>query len=155
MATIIALSPRTFNRSIYDIFDRASVGYKKWIDMTLQLYASNNDLFESSMAVNFLQPYVDEFNELWGLIKTQPISLNLAKELDSIFFQMNHMTHLRSDYGYPKIGQVLDNGMVVLDHGLLTMCLCENNSQAIEQTISLRESTRDKKYKSKIKIDII
>jgi hypothetical protein len=147
----VILSPRTFNRSIYDIFDRASKSYRKWINQTIHMYSLSTELFDTSLAVKFLQPYVDEFNELWNLIKSEPISLSLAKELDYMFFGMHNMTHMRSEYGYPKIGQTLDNGMVVLDHGLLTMCLCDSDPQIIEQTLNLRDNIRNRKINNKHK----
>jgi hypothetical protein len=151
----LILSPRTFNRSIYDIFDRASKSYKKWIEQTIRIYSSNNEAFDSLMAVKFLHPYVEEFNELWSLIKSDSISLSLAKELDGMFFKMTHMTHLRSEYGYPKIGQILENGMIVLDHGLLTMCLCYSDPLIIDKTLNLRENSRNHKMRNKKKIDNI
>ena len=100
---------------------------------------------------DILAPYVEEFNQAWFTNENNmEFNFELARSLDNEFFPSHHYNNLaistywRAEFNYPSIDTVIYRpqfrfmvpkcGMIVIDHGLLTMKVCLND-QIIKKAV--------------------
>jgi hypothetical protein len=123
---------------IIDIYTRASFAY---------MQEKNSDSTSKNMA-NVLAPYVEEFNQAWhDSENNMEFSFELAQSLDNKYFptygdNLAISTYWRAEFKYPAIDTVLYRpqfsytipkcGMIVIDHGLLTMKVCLNDRKILK-----------------------
>jgi hypothetical protein len=126
---------------ILDIFKRASSAVKNWEMGTTP----------KQTKAEVLEPYVEEYNRI-DLLETEDvrrINFSTAQKLDREFFNTHRNGHWRNAFKNPAIGKVLHStdfryrvpvcGLVVTDHGILTMCIVLNDPIVLRVVQQQRE----------------